>query len=171
MGRNTRMQQWINYRVRVTIQDGRMFVGTLSAFDRHMNVVLADCEEFRRKKTKKTTKQLSGSQDDEKEIKRTLGFVLVRGEGVISLTAEAPPPAEARRMGEGPVAGPGRGQVAGRGMQVSSLASAPAGTVNSSVAIVAKFRSCQRRIPLSCDAGMRPRKGARCAGALASAVH
>eukprot|EP00918_Siedleckia_nematoides_P023041 GHVU01049576.1.p1 GENE.GHVU01049576.1~~GHVU01049576.1.p1 ORF type:complete len:171 (+),score=18.14 GHVU01049576.1:211-723(+) len=127
MGRNTRMQQWINYRVRVTIQDGRMFVGTLSAFDRHMNVVLADCEEFRRKKTKKTTKQLSGSQDDEKEIKRTLGFVLVRGEGVISLTAEAPPPAEARRMGEGPVAGPGRGQVAGRGMQVSSLASAPAG--------------------------------------------
>ncbi|CAE7603378.1 SmB [Symbiodinium necroappetens] len=47
-GRNTRMAQWLDYRVRVTISDARMLVGTFMAFDKYMNVVLADCEEFRK---------------------------------------------------------------------------------------------------------------------------
>lgn len=45
-GRNTRMAQWLDYRVRVTISDARMLVGTFMAFDKYMNVVLADCEEL-----------------------------------------------------------------------------------------------------------------------------
>eukprot|EP00922_Rhytidocystis_sp_ex-Travisia-forbesii_P025833 GHVS01037900.1.p2 GENE.GHVS01037900.1~~GHVS01037900.1.p2 ORF type:complete len:130 (+),score=14.27 GHVS01037900.1:57-446(+) len=118
-GRNTRMQQWINYRVRVTIQDTRMLVGTLMAFDRHMNVVLADCEEFRKIRPK--------GSSEEKEIKRTLGFLMLRGENIISLTAEAPPPNEPRRMGEGPLAGAGRGMPAGRGVPVAPLGAAPPG--------------------------------------------
>jgi len=113
------MQQWINYRVRVTIQDSRMLVGTLTAFDRHMNIVLSDCEEFRRVKAK--------GADDEKELKRGLGFVLLRGENIISMTAEAPPPAESRKMGEGPMGGPGRGLPGGRGVPVAPLGAAPAG--------------------------------------------
>ena len=36
--------------VRITITDLRIFVGTFMAFDRHMNLVIADCEEFRRVK-------------------------------------------------------------------------------------------------------------------------
>ena len=42
------MLQYINWRVRITIQDTRMLVGTFLAFDRHLNMVLADTEEFRR---------------------------------------------------------------------------------------------------------------------------
>eukprot|EP00438_Fugacium_kawagutii_P020843 Skav200780 [mRNA] locus=scaffold2001:561642:567531:+ [translate_table: standard] len=42
------MAQWLDYRVRVTISDARMLVGTFMAFDKYMNVVLADCEEFRK---------------------------------------------------------------------------------------------------------------------------
>ena len=75
--------QWIDFRVRLTIQDGRMMVGTFLAFDKHMNIVLADAEEYRITKTVKTGVQ--------KQIKRTLGLVIIRGESIISLTAEAPP--------------------------------------------------------------------------------
>ena len=49
----SRFWQLIDYRVRITIQDGRMLVGTFIAFDRHLNTVLADTEEFRRLKPKK----------------------------------------------------------------------------------------------------------------------
>lgn len=80
------------------------------AFDRHMNVVLAECEEFRKIRPK--------GQSEEKEIKRALGFVMVRGENIISMSAEAPPPAQPRKPGEGPVAGPGRGVPAGRGVPI-----------------------------------------------------
>eukprot|EP00442_Polarella_glacialis_P039107 CAMPEP_0115109338 /NCGR_PEP_ID=MMETSP0227-20121206/38620_1 /TAXON_ID=89957 /ORGANISM="Polarella glacialis, Strain CCMP 1383" /LENGTH=185 /DNA_ID=CAMNT_0002507965 /DNA_START=114 /DNA_END=671 /DNA_ORIENTATION=+ len=117
-GRNTRMAQWLDYRVRVTISDARMLVGTFMAFDKYMNVVLADCEEFRKIKSK-------GRKDEEKEVKRTLGFVVLRGETIVSLMAEAPPPSGPKKADIQP--GPGRGQVAGRGMPAAPLSSAPAG--------------------------------------------
>lgn len=82
--RQSKFLQWINYRVRVIIQDSRMLVGTLLAFDKHMNLVLADTEEFTRIKSKK-----EGDQD--KERKRALGLVLLRGENIISFSAESPP--------------------------------------------------------------------------------
>lgn len=36
--------QWINFRVRLTLQDGLMMVGTFLAFDKHMDIVLADAD-------------------------------------------------------------------------------------------------------------------------------
>ena len=53
----SRFWQWIDYRVRVTIQDGRMLVGTFLAFDKHLNVVVSDTEEFRRIKPKNKGKR------------------------------------------------------------------------------------------------------------------
>ena len=46
--RSGKFMQWINYRVRVQLTDTsncRFLVGTLIAFDKHMNLVLADTEE------------------------------------------------------------------------------------------------------------------------------
>lgn len=83
MGHNSRLQQWIGYRVRVALHDKRTLVGTLLAFDRHMNVVLADCEEFRLLKKKQ-------AGDSNQEVKRVLGLIMLRGENVVSLIAEAP---------------------------------------------------------------------------------
>merc|ERR1719183_2078310 len=83
-----------------------------------MNLVLSDCEEFRKIRPKGST--------EEKEVKRLLGFVIIRGENIISMTAEAAPPSEPKKDA-GQQAGPGRGQAAGRGVPVAPLSGAPAG--------------------------------------------
>ncbi|KAI0060924.1 Sm-like ribonucleoprotein [Artomyces pyxidatus] len=82
----------INWRLKVTINDGRALTGQMLAFDRHMNLVLADCEEFRRVRPKK--KPGESEAGPEQEMKRTLGLVILRGETVVSLTVEGPPPVQ-----------------------------------------------------------------------------
>jgi len=68
------MLSLINWRLKVTLSDGRALVGQMLAFDRHMNLVLADCEEFRRvKPKKKTTGDPAGEPTAPQEIKLTRG--------------------------------------------------------------------------------------------------
>ena len=84
------MLSLINWRLKVTINDGRAFVGQMLAFDRHMNLVLAECEEFRRVRPKKKPGETEAGPMQ--EMKRTLGLVILRGETVVSLSVEGPPP-------------------------------------------------------------------------------
>ncbi|KAF5623357.1 small nuclear ribonucleoprotein B and B [Fusarium sp. NRRL 52700] len=132
---------YINWRMRVTLNDGRAMTGQMLAFDKHMNLVLADTEEFRRvkrKQNKPTAPGASGSatQTIESEEKRTLGLTIVRGAHIISLSVESPPPADpSARLGKSApggipsalAAGPGVARPAGRGAAPPSLAGPAAG--------------------------------------------
>ena len=40
------MMSLINYRLKITLNDGRQLTGQMLAFDNHMNLVLAESESF-----------------------------------------------------------------------------------------------------------------------------
>ena len=126
-GKGSKMQNLVDYRVRITLSDSRQLTGLLMAFDKYMNLVLADTEEFRRTKRRSTTK--TAGDDMETEEKRTLGLVILRGEQVVSLSVDAPPASEGQGRMAPIQAGYGISKPVGRGLGAGtpSVAVPPAG--------------------------------------------
>lgn len=100
----------------------------LTKHPQHMNLVLADTEEFRRVKRKAKAAAPGGApnQTVETEEKRALGLAIIRGSNVVSCSLDGPPPADpSARLGNSapggagaptPIAaGPGISRPAGRG--------------------------------------------------------
>lgn len=98
----------------------------------HMNLVLADTEEFRRTRRRGGKAAPGAAQQlTETEERRAIGLTIIRGANVISLSVDGPPPADpAARLGGGSgqstaaaiAAGPGVARPAGRGMPPGGLA-------------------------------------------------
>ncbi|KAH9261026.1 hypothetical protein BASA81_000730 [Batrachochytrium salamandrivorans] len=105
--KTSKMLNFINYRMKVNVaEDNRTLVGTFLAYDKYMNLVLSDCQEYRKIKRKR------GEQEfEEREESRTLGLVLLRGESVVSIQVEAPPKKRTKLANPGG----GRGVAVGRG--------------------------------------------------------
>ncbi|CAI4060107.1 mRNA splicing protein SMB1 SKDI_05G1010 [Saccharomyces kudriavzevii IFO 1802] len=92
----SRLANLIDYKLRVLTQDGRVYIGQLMAFDKHMNLVLNECIEERVPKTqldklrpKKDSK--NGTSLNIKVEKRVLGLTILRGEQILSTLVEDKP--------------------------------------------------------------------------------
>lgn len=92
------------------------------AFDRHMNLVISDAEEYRTLKSKK-----GQGLTEEKHEKRTLGLIILRGDTIVSMTIEGPPPPENdEKLIPG---GPGTAKAVGRGLPVAPMSTTSASAV------------------------------------------
>ncbi|GIY07646.1 small nuclear ribonucleoprotein-associated protein B [Caerostris darwini] len=92
VGRSNQMLQLINYRMRIILRDCRTFIGTLSAYDHHMNIVLTDCTEYRKYKP---------HRKPEVEGKKVIGTAIFRGENITSIILDEEPPKSSSRSESG----------------------------------------------------------------------
>lgn len=106
-GKGSKLLRYVEHRLRVTLHDSRTIIGTFLAFDKHLNLVLSEAEEFR------VLRKGGAALLEERTEKRSLGLVLIRGENVVSLAVEGPPPPSV--TGKSPVM-PGGGMARGRGI-------------------------------------------------------
>ncbi|OMJ27809.1 Small nuclear ribonucleoprotein-associated protein B [Smittium culicis] len=123
------MMNILNHRLRLTLSDGRVFTGQMLAFDKYMNLVLAECEEFRqiRSKSKAGASDSSSNKQQVRELKRILGLVILRGDSIVSMSVDGPPPVSVESVVDkarmAMSSGPGLARPANR--MIQPLSSAP----------------------------------------------
>lgn len=75
MTKQNKLMTLVKKRVKITLKDSKIIVGRLLAYDKHMNVVIEEGEEFR--KTLKATER------------RNIGLIMLTGRNIISIVLES----------------------------------------------------------------------------------
>lgn len=88
---NSRLSNLVGYRLRIITQDGRVYIGELMAFDKHMNVVLKNCMEERVPRTQIDKLRRDLTDAAVKVERRVLGLTILRGEQILSTVVEDKP--------------------------------------------------------------------------------
>ncbi|KAK6456416.1 uncharacterized protein RJT20DRAFT_128311 [Scheffersomyces xylosifermentans] len=103
VSKTTKMSDLIHYRLKISTIDNRYFIGSLLAFDKHLNLVLSDTEESRITKKSISTLKKNAASDAQNAHepptfeKRSLGLIILRGEQIVSLSIESPPPLDPKK--------------------------------------------------------------------------
>ncbi|EED95042.1 predicted protein, partial [Thalassiosira pseudonana CCMP1335] len=109
-GKGSKLLRYIEHRLRVSLSDGRTIIGTFLAFDKHLNLVLVDTEEFRTLRSSNSKSNGGAGRAaivEERQEKRSLGLIILRGENVVSIAVEGPPPPGVNAAGRVNAGGPG----------------------------------------------------------------
>ncbi|CAO3614050.1 unnamed protein product [Cunninghamella blakesleeana] len=64
------LRSYLNFKARIQITDGRVFIGTFVCIDKQKNIILAQAEEFR------------------EEEKRLVGLVMIPGKHLVKVETE-----------------------------------------------------------------------------------
>mmetsp|Transcript_6225 Transcript_6225/g.7886 ORF Transcript_6225/g.7886 Transcript_6225/m.7886 type:complete len:164 (+) Transcript_6225:127-618(+) len=153
-GKGSKLLRYVEHRLRITLSDSRTITGTFLAFDKHLNLVLSDTEEFRTLR-----KGSRANVIEERQEKRNLGLIILRGENVVSIAVEGPPPPNAAgRLAPG---GPGVASGAGRGVMSVATGMGGAAPVGLGAAPVAGVGGpggnvMGRGMPMGMGRGMPP---------------
>jgi len=78
------IEQYLNKRIKVEISDGRVITGSFWCVDKGKNLVMAECEEFR-KTLIKTKDYPDGTM---KETTRAVGLVILPGKHILKIFGE-----------------------------------------------------------------------------------
>lgn len=150
-GKGSKLLRYVEHRLRITLSDSRVITGTFLAFDKHLNLVLSDAQEFR------TLKGSKSNVIEEKQERRNLGLIILRGENVVSIAVEGPPPPST--SGRINVGGPGVAVGAGRGSIPGAAPVGLGGAPVAGVGIGANMMMPMGGVPPGMGRGMPPGMG------------
>ena len=90
--KRNKITKYLNYTIEVRTISGKTFEGKFLSYDKHMNIILSECIEYRTLINKKTK--------EERRIQRNIGLMILRGDCVLGYTPLTPPSKQKQQISQ-----------------------------------------------------------------------